>query len=105
MNEWSVKASATLNSLSKSVSWGIQPVFVTNLHGELEATNFRDSLEKQSQASGRSSTISVPTPIARWVSLSLDNTTANPVSSGLAHNGFPDEKSGQLSRITWQAGP
>ena len=49
--------------------------------------------------------ISVPTSIARWVSLRLNNTTANPVSPNLAHNGFSDEISGQLSRIAWQAGP
>ena len=55
--------------------------------------------------SGRSSTISMPTPIVWWVSLGLDNATANPVSPDPAHNGFSDEISGQLSRITWQAGP
>jgi hypothetical protein len=55
--------------------------------------------------SGRSPTISMPTPIARWVSLRLDNTTGNSVSSDLAHNGFSDEIYGQFSRILWQTGP
>jgi len=44
------------------------------------------------------------TRITRRVSFCLDNTTANPVSPSLAHS-FSDEISGQLSRITWQAGP
>jgi hypothetical protein len=47
----------------------------------------------------------MPTPIARGVSFCLDNTTADPVSPGLAHNGFSNKISGQLSGITWQAGP
>jgi hypothetical protein len=41
---------------------------------------------------------------ARSVSLCFDNTTADPIFPGLAHNGFPDEISGQFSRITWQTG-
>jgi hypothetical protein len=45
------------------------------------------------------------TPIAGWVSLCFDNATTDPVSPDLAHNGFSDEISGQLSRIAWQAGP
>jgi hypothetical protein len=49
--------------------------------------------------------IRMTTWIAWWVSLCLDNTTAHPVSPGLAHNSFPDEISGQRSCITWQAGP
>jgi hypothetical protein len=47
----------------------------------------------------------MPTPIARWVSFCLDNTTANPIPADLAHNGFSDEKSGQIRRITRQTGP
>ena len=62
-------------------------------------------VQKQALVTSRSSAISMPTSIARWVSLCLDNTTANPVSPDLAHNGFPDEISGQLRRIAWQAGP
>lgn len=49
--------------------------------------------------------ISMTTRIAWWVSLRLDNTTAHPVSAGLAHNGFSDEIFGQLSRTSWQASP
>src|SRR5262249_522463 len=35
----------------------------------------------------------------------LDNSTAHPGSPNLTHNGFSDEKSGQLDRICWQADP
>jgi len=48
--------------------------------------------------------IRISTPIARWVSLCLDNTTTDPVSRGLVRNGFPDEIPVQLSCVTWQAG-
>jgi hypothetical protein len=62
-------------------------------------------MQEQGLISGRSSMVSMPTAIARGVSLRLDDTTANPISPDLAHNGFSDEISGELSRIAWQAGP
>ena len=62
-------------------------------------------VQKQALVAGCSSTIGMPTPIARGISLGLNNPAAELASCGLAHNGFPDEVSGQLRRITWQAGP
>ena len=56
--------------------------------------------------SGGSSMISMATPIARWVSLCLDKSHQSlilfrPVLRTMV---LPDEISGQLSRIIWQAG-
>src|SRR5580704_10767162 len=61
-------------------------------------------VQEQGFISGCSSMIRMPTAIAWWVSLCLDDTTAHPVSPGFAHKRFPNKISGQLSRISRQAG-
>ena len=65
----------------------------------------QSSFSEERMVSGRFPNVGMTAPIARWVGLRLDDATAHPLPAHLAHDGFADEKSGQLSRINRQAGP
>jgi hypothetical protein len=53
----------------------------------------------------RLSPVTMPARIARGVRLRFDNAAANPASPHVADDRLPDEISGQLRHIDWQAGP
>jgi len=64
----------------------------------------KSGAQKQRSIACRPPPKSPPARIARRISLCLDNSSADPAPSGLAHNGLPNKESGQVNRADRQAG-